>query len=72
MKSKAEIREERERREELARKLEDVLLESKCSYGDARVVLGWLETHYELESDKLADTVNISELCKEAIWNINP
>ena len=65
VKSKAEIRKERERREELAKKLEAVLLESKCSYGDARVVLGWLASHYKLKSDNLADAVNISEIAKE-------
>ena len=65
VKSKAEIRKERLRREELARKVEAVLLESSCSYGDVRVVLGWMQSHYELESNKLADTVRFSELVKK-------
>ena len=59
------VRAERKRREELARKIEAVLIESGCTYGDARMVLGWLSSHYELASEKLADTVRVSELAKE-------
>ena len=64
-KSMEEIRAERERREDLARKLEAVLIESGCTYGDARIVLGWLANHYKLKSDNLADAVNISEIATE-------
>ena len=59
------IRAIRERREALARKVEAVLVESGCTYGDAMTVLGWLESHYKLKSDNLADATNISEIVTE-------
>ncbi len=70
-KSRLQIREERERREELALKIEAVLLESGCTYGDARVVLGWLSSHYESKSGNLIDEVNIREIAKEP-FNTEP
>ena len=63
--SMEDIRTERQRREALARKIEAALIESGCTYGDARVVLGWLQSHYELESGKIADAMNFSEIAKE-------
>ena len=59
------IRAQRERREALARKVEAVLVENGCTYGDARIILGWLESHYKLKSDNLADATNISEIVTE-------
>jgi hypothetical protein len=63
--SKEEIRARRERREALARRLEEVLVESGCTYGDARLVLSWLQSHYRIKSDNLADATNISEIVTE-------
>lgn len=72
MSTTGEIRARRERREALARKVEDVLVESGCTYGDAITVLGWLETHYKLKSDNLADATNISEIVTEPFGTWRP
>ena len=60
---------ERERAEDET--IEAVLLESDCTYGDVRVVLGWLSSHYELKSGNLIDAVSIREIAKEP-FNTEP
>lgn len=64
---KKEVQELRERRDALAKKVEATLIESGCTYGDARWILDELSYRYRKKSGNLAEALNISEIAKEPL-----
>ena len=64
---KKEVQELQERRDGLAKKVEATLIESGCTYGEARRVLDELSYRYRKKSGNLVEALNISEIAKDPL-----